>query len=76
MLNDININQQLTMNKFKSKLKLLGYALLVALALIGVGVVGVPVPPTNKKEDKIEIVTEISDAEEAEEEAIEFEQKK
>lgn len=64
------------MNKFKSKLKLLGYALLVALALIGVGVVGVPVPPTNKKEDKIEIVTEISDAEEAEEEAIEFEQKK
>lgn len=63
-------------NKLKSKLRLLGYTLLVCLALFGVGIVGTPVPPTNKKEDLIEIVADNSDSEEEEEKTAEFELKK
>ncbi len=42
------------MQKFKKWLKLLAFVVLIALALIGVGVAGAPVPPPqNKKDEKI-----------------------
>ena len=41
------------MPKMKKWLKLLAYSLLIVLALVGIGVTGVPVPPPNKKEDQI-----------------------
>ena len=42
------------MQKLKRWLKLLAFVVLIALALIGVGVAGAPVPPPqNKKDEKI-----------------------
>lgn len=40
------------MKSFKKTLKLLGLVLLIVLASIGIGI---PVPPSNKKDDTIEI---------------------
>ncbi len=48
------------MRKFKKWLKLFIYAMLIILALVGMGIAGTPVPPQNKKEEEkiIEINTE------------------
>jgi len=52
------------MRTIKKWLILLAYSLLVLLALVGIGVAGVPVPPQNKKEEKvIEINVEMLDEE-------------
>ena len=52
------------MQKIKKWLLLIAYLLLVVLALLGIGIAGVPVPPQNKKEGKvIEINIEMLDKE-------------
>lgn len=48
------------MKSFKKTLKLLGLVLLIVLAFAGVGIVGgIPAPPSNKREDTIEIKVEL-----------------
>jgi hypothetical protein len=52
------------MKKIKKWLRLLALTLLLVLALVGVGIAGVPVPPQNKKDEKIiEINVELNDEE-------------
>lgn len=48
------------MKRFKKILKLLGLVLLIVLASVGIGLGGgVPIPPSNKKKDSIEINVEL-----------------
>ncbi|WP_293310473.1 hypothetical protein [Pedobacter sp. UBA5917] len=53
------------MQYFKKAIRLMGLALLIFLASIGLGG-GVPIPPSNRKENHIEIKTELKEAEETE----------
>ncbi|MEO5911249.1 MAG: hypothetical protein ABIP95_10200 [Pelobium sp.] len=51
------------MKRFKKTLRLLGLVVLIVLACLGIGIGGgVPVPPSNKKENTIEINVELLDA--------------
>lgn len=53
------------MKSFKKTLKLLGLAFLIVLASLGIGIGGgVPIPPSNKKKDTIEIKVELVESNE------------
>jgi hypothetical protein len=53
------------MKSFKKILKLLGLTLLIVLASVGIGFGGViPIPPSNKKDDTIEIKVELVESNE------------
>jgi hypothetical protein len=55
------------MKSFKKTLRLLGLVLLIVLASFGVGFGGgVPIPPSRKKEDTIEIKVELVESKEDE----------
>lgn len=53
------------MKSFKKILRLLGLVLLIVLASVGLGIGGgIPIPPSNKKEDTIEIKVELVESNE------------
>ena len=53
------------MKSFKKTLKLLGLVLLIVLASVGLGIGGgISIPPSNKKEDTIEIKVELVESNE------------
>jgi hypothetical protein len=53
------------MKSFKKALKLLGLVLLIVLASVGLGIGGgIPISPSNKKEDTIEIKVELVESKE------------
>lgn len=53
------------MKSFKKALKLLGLVLLIVLASVGLGIGGgIPIPPSNRKEDTIEVKVELVDSNE------------
>lgn len=61
------------MKSFKKILRLLGLILLIVLASLGIGFVGgVPIPPTKKRENTIEIKTELVEDKEDETKLFQF----
>ena len=53
------------MKCFTKILRLLGLVLLIVLASVGIGIGGgIPIPPSNKKEDTIEIKVELVESKE------------
>ncbi|QIL40108.1 hypothetical protein G7074_13065 [Pedobacter sp. HDW13] len=53
------------MKGFKKTGRLIGLVFLIFLASIGIGG-GIPIPPTNRRENQIEIKTELKETEEPE----------
>jgi len=53
------------MKSFKKLMRLMGLALLILLASVGLGG-GVPIPPSNKRENHMEIKIELRETEEME----------
>ncbi len=61
------------MKSFKKTLRLLGLVLLIVLATLGIGFVGgVPIPPSNKRENTIELKTELVEDKEDETKLFQF----
>ncbi len=61
------------MKSFKKTLQLLGLILLIILASLGIGFVGgVPIPPSNKRENTIELKTELIEDKEDETKVFHF----
>jgi len=52
------------MKQLKNKLRLFCTIILILLAVAGIGLVGIALPPTGKKENTIEIKTELLESEE------------
>lgn len=60
------------MKKFKRRLRLLGYLLLIVLASFGLGLMGgIPLPKSNRKENPIEIKIALEEPEESQEDLAE-----
>lgn len=65
------------MKSFKKTLRLLGLILLIVLASLGIGFVGgVPIPPSKKRENTIELKTELVEDKEDETKLFQFNIKK
>ncbi|MEZ4886693.1 MAG: hypothetical protein R3E32_18335 [Chitinophagales bacterium] len=61
------------MKKIKSSLRLLALVCLIILAVFGVGIAGgVPVYPSNKRENNIEVRIELIESEEDETDLVQF----
>ena len=61
------------MKSFKKTLRLLGLVFLIVLASLGIGFVGgVPIPPSKKREDTIELKTELVEDKEDETKLFQF----
>lgn len=61
------------MKRIKKIARLLGWILLISLAICGVGIAGgVPIPPSNKRENEIEMQIELYESEENEADLVEF----
>lgn len=63
------------MQKIKKWLRLLAFSLLIVLALVGVGIFGIPVRPQNNKDEKV-IEIEIEEPDDENEDALEVSQEK
>jgi hypothetical protein len=64
------------MKSFKKTLRLLGLVLLIVLASLGIGFVGgIPIPPIKKREDTIELKTELVEDKEDETKLFQFKAK-
>jgi hypothetical protein len=61
------------MKSFKKLLRLLGLVFLIVLASVGMSLGGgVPIPPSNKKEDYIEVTVELDESDEEQTELGQF----